>query len=122
MPLDALKPSELADALRTCFLSGRQIMVHGDPGIGKSQITRQVADQMFAEAYGYKVVDGHLCVINRKPLPPGKAAGSKWVPVPHGFKRPWFCEVRAAQIMDVDLRGIPGSNGNGKSTWLIPDW
>lgn len=86
-------------------------MVHGDPGIGKSQITMQVADLMFAEKYGYKVVnstlyDKDMIFVDGRPT-----------------SRPWFREFRTAQRDPVDLTGVPHvhKNGNGFETkWAVP--
>lgn len=88
-------------------------MIHGDPGIGKSQIAMQVADAMFAEVYGYKIVEGKLCEALKKGKP---------VPVSHEFQRPWFRDVRAAQLDAVDLRGLPTVNGDHRAHWAIPEW
>lgn len=107
----ALKPSELGAALQDCFQAGKAPMVHGDPGIGKSQIAMQVADLMFAEQYGYKIRDGKvydpqgLCIGNSPTL------------------RPWFREFRTAQRDPVDLTGVPHVEKNGKgyeTKWAVP--
>lgn len=111
-----LKPSKLQQALQICFAAKRAVMIHGDPGIGKSQVALQVADNMFAEAYGYKVVNGVLCE-NK-----GTTSKAKYVPVPYDFERPWFRDVRAAQLDAVDLRGLPTVNGDQRAHWAVPEW
>lgn len=114
-----LKPSKLENALRLCFSAGRAPMIHGDPGIGKSQITMQVADVMFAEKYGYTVVDGRLCEVHVHAKSSQKPA---YVPVGPEFQRPWLRDVRAAQLDAVDLRGLPTVNGNKRAHWATPEW
>jgi hypothetical protein len=111
---EALKPSELGNAMAICFQAGRAPMVHGDPGIGKSQIAQQTADLMFAEKYGYRVENGQLFQpvdqFKKKPV---------WEPVYSNFERPWFKDVRAALLDAVDVRGLPTVN-DGKVLWAIP--
>jgi len=104
---DALKPSELGMALKTLFAAHRAPMIHGDPGIGKSDITRSVADQMYAESYGCSVdASGDL----------HDAAGNPTT------DRPWFRDVRAALLDAVDLRGLPVVNGGGRAHWAQPEF
>ncbi len=104
---DSLKPSELGSALRTLFAAKRAPMIHGDPGIGKSQITQQVADEMFATKYGYSI-DAHGDLLD----PDGKETTN----------RPWFRDVRAALLDAVDLRGLPVVNGGGRAHWAQPEF
>ena len=114
----ALKPTELKEAFKTCIRAGRAPMVHGDPGIGKSQVAMQAADELFAEGYGYRIaVDGRL--MERKPNGTKKEQHWNWVPA--GFKRPWFIDVRAALLDAVDVRGLPVVT-DGKASWAIPDF
>jgi hypothetical protein len=117
---EALKPSELGNALKICFQAGRAPMVHGDPGIGKSQIAQQTADLMFADKYGYKVIDGvlHSAEYNIPATGPKKKVW-EYFPVPVNFERPWFKDVRAALLDAVDVRGLPTVN-EGKVLWAIP--
>jgi dynein-related subfamily AAA family protein len=117
-----LLPSELEAAMLGCFKAGRAPMVHGDPGIGKSKLTQKIADQMFAEKYGYRVLpNGTIEQKGPNPRKP-KSLETTWEPVPADFDRPWFRDIRAAQIADVDLRGLPTVNGDGRAHWAIPDW
>lgn len=81
-------------------------MLHGDPGIGKSQIVQQVADAMFMSVYGYKIVDGSLYDEHGKET----------------TIRPWFRDVRAALLDAVDLRGLPVIGKSGRAEWAIPDF
>lgn len=41
-----MKPSEVARAVRLCIDAGQPCIVWGGPGIGKSQVSKQVSDQM----------------------------------------------------------------------------
>jgi MoxR-like ATPase len=102
-----LKPSELSTALKTCFAAERAPMIHGIPGIGKSLITRQVADQMYAAAYGTTVEpNGDL----------RDTAGNLT------DERPWFRDIRAALLDAVDLRGLPAVNGDGRAHFAEPEF
>ena len=104
---DPIKPTDLAEALECLLKAGRRPLTHGDPGIGKSQITKQVADRMFAPLYGYTVTnDGRL-----KNAETGKFTS----------KRPWFLEIRTAQLDACDLRGLPIVNGDGRAHWAPPE-
>lgn len=89
-----LKPSELAQAVKICVAAGRVFMVHGSPGCGKSQIVGQVADEIFAPKY-----------------PEALALSSK----------PYFIDLRAAQLDAVDIRGVPAVV-KGKTIWAIPEF
>lgn len=103
--MEALKPSELALALGYTFAAKRSPMVHGDPGLGKSQIMRQVSDVMFAEKYGCKVKGGKLyqCrVVKGK-----KSDLIEWDLLSPEFERPWFRDFRVAMRDAVDLMGVP---------------
>lgn len=111
--LAPLKPRQIAEGITICVKAKRRFMLHGDPGIGKSQIVQQIADLLFAEVYGYKydaVLDLVLTAIK-----------GEWVPVPDGFKRPWFRDIRAALLDAVDLRGLPCEK-EGKTFWLTPEF
>ncbi len=107
----ALKPSELGTALLDCFQSARAPMVHGAPGIGKSQIVMQTADAMFSEKYGYKMKNGVVIDVTGLPLD-GRPSS-----------RPWFREFRTAQRDPVDLTGVPHVHKNGtgfETKWATP--
>ena len=102
-----LAPSELTAALVTCFKAGRCPMLHGDPGTGKSEMVQQVADSLFAEAYGYKLADGV----------PVSSTGEA---MKKSEVRPWFKGWRTATKDAVDLAGLPGIK-NGKTFWATPE-
>lgn len=74
-PLDGeiefLKPSELSDLLEMSILARRAVFVHGDPGLGKSEIIRQTVGRIkrklfetrltgrdLVDLYGLPAVDG----------------------------------------------------------------
>ena len=115
-----LTPSELHANLVTCIKARRAVMVHGDPGIGKSQIMQQVADALFADAYaekGYAYSDG---VVTQSVTQLGKKK-SVITTLGPSDPRPWFKDVRAALLDAVDLRGLPMVE-DGKAKWAIPDF
>ena len=69
-------------------------MLHGDSGIGKSAMTLQAADILFAETYGYKISSDYQ--VRDK-------AGN----VLRENERPWFVDFRTALHDGVDLTGVP---------------
>ena len=89
--IQALKPSDVIPWTEIMLKAGRRPMFHGDPGCGKSALMSQIADKMFADKY---------C---------GDEDG----------RRPWFIEIRAAQLDAVDLRGLPRVV-DGHTNWAIP--
>src|SRR5579859_908182 len=119
-----LKPSELALAIKTCFLAHRAPMLHGDPGVGKSDIVRQAADLMFAETYGYRVCQDYS--LEQRVVTPVKANGKvkqdevSWVPVPTNFQRPWFIDFRTALHDAVDITGVPYVTAEKMMEFAIP--
>src|SRR5271154_2550614 len=90
-----LKPSHLIKAVTVTLAAGRSALIHGDPGIGKSAMVRQIADAQFASAYGYSFDANGV-------LHDETGAVTNY--------RPWFRDVRAAQLDPTDLRGLPGLN------------
>lgn len=91
-------PSTLKDELRICIAAKRPALVWGEPGIGKSQIVRQLADELYADDY-----PTHASM-----------AGTM-----NGATPPWFLDMRLSQYSDVDLRGVP-SVENGRTVWNVP--
>lgn len=110
----ALKPSEIAEVLRITLLAHRAPILHGDPGIGKSDMNRQAADAIFADRYGYKMDNDYELLDKR-----GKR-------VPHGFVRPWFIDFRTALHDGVDLTGAPHivkrSDDGFTTAWATPEF
>lgn len=107
MALTALKPSEVIPAVACLFRAKRAPMLHGDPGIGKSQLIEQIADAMFAEKYWYQVRDGVVGKMVEQRVGKKKELEFTWEPVAADFKRPWFKDVRAALLDAVDINGLP---------------
>lgn len=89
-----LKPSESGDFVATCLKADQPFMMHGDPGVGKSQVAMQQADLAFAHAYGctvqsnFDVTDANGRVLR-------------------DHERPWFYDFRTALHDAVDLTGVP---------------
>jgi hypothetical protein len=78
----------------------------GAPGVGKSDIVRQVADTMYADEYGYTVnPDGTLTD------PDGNVTKD----------RPYLIDLRASLLDPVDLMGLPVPD-NGSAKWLRPSF
>lgn len=102
-----LKPSQLIKAVTVTLAAGRSALIHGDPGIGKSAMVRQIADAQFASAYGYSF-DLNGMLHNET------GAVTNY--------RPWFRDVRAAQLDPTDLRGLPGLNGDDFVHWKQPEF
>lgn len=108
-------PSQIFNDVTVCLQANQAPMLHGDPGIGKSQIVQQAADFLFAEKYGYKIdTQGRLIGQVSKDIPLPKKSHiiqfktvQEWTPVPTDFQRPWFVDFRAALRDSVDLMGIP---------------
>jgi hypothetical protein len=102
-----MKPSHLAQALVTMIQAREPVFIWGPPGIGKSQIVRQVSDSLYSADYGYTVdMEGNAFGLD----------GEKTA------TRPWLADIRAVLLDPVDLRGLPHVNGGGHATWAIPDF
>jgi hypothetical protein len=108
MACPTLKPSELKEVVNICVKARRRFMIHGDPGIGKSQVVEQVADGLFAELYGFSI-DKEGRVHDKG----GKYLASN--------RKPYFRDVRAATLDPVDLRGLPMVK-DGQTSWAAPDF
>jgi hypothetical protein len=100
-----MKPSELAQAIEACIEVKRPAMTWSGPGMGKSAITRQVADKVFGPALGYTVENGVLYDAKGRPT----------------TKRPYFIDLRLVLLDPVDLRGLP-SLKDGLTHWAYPDF
>jgi AAA domain (dynein-related subfamily) len=102
----AIPPSELRDSLLALARARRPGCTYGSPGIGKSEIHAQVADELFAAAYGY-TVDSN----GRLHDDTGQLTD----------ERPYLVDVRVALMDPVDLMGRPGVK-NGDSFYERPPW
>lgn len=119
MAVQSLIPSKVAAALAAAFKARRAVMVHGEPGIGKSEVVGQVADKLFAPAYGCKVQKDGTVTCDAESA---KKHGITTEPGGIVVEKPWLRDVRAALLDAVDLRGLPTVDGNGKAKWAVPDF
>jgi hypothetical protein len=87
-----MKPSNAKKALLSCIKANRPCFLWGPPGVGKSSLVAQVADEMF---------------------------GSPEAATP---ERPYLRDIRAVLLDPVDLRGLPSLNGDGHAHWAIPEF
>jgi MoxR-like ATPase len=112
-----MKASELREAILALAQARQPFFVWGDPGIGKSQIVEQVADELFAEEAGYSPSSNGI--LYKK----AKARKRYGLPGPNdltlGQPRPWLTDLRAVLLDPVDLMGIPVVN-NGTTRWAPP--
>lgn len=108
---EALYPSEIKIACKVAFRARRRPMVHGAPGIGKSQVMEQIADELFATKYGLRI-DPHGKVFD--------PTSGRYLST---YQKPYYLEIRTPQYDAVDLRGlcdISGSNDAKKTVWVRP--
>ena len=85
--------------------SKTNLFIWGPPGIGKSAIVRQFADDRCLPSYpGYKVKDG-IC----------------YDPEDNPCTRPWFVDLRLSQVDPVELAGVPYVTGN-RTCYAAPHW
>jgi hypothetical protein len=117
-----VKPSGMRRNVRLIVAAGLRPIIHGDPGIGKSEIMKQIADEQFAEIYGYRVFAGELQEKVVLKATKNAPATDHWQAVPYGFERPWFRDIRAALLDAVDLRGLPTVTPEGKVRWAVPEF
>jgi hypothetical protein len=96
-------------ALRNAIAARRTTMLHGDPGIGKTQMVWAQAAEAFAHVYGWKWTDGVL----------KDAKGKEY---PFGFPHcPWYREARTATMNPEDW-GLPRfDNATGRMSWAMSD-
>lgn len=105
-----MKPSDLYEALKVLIAARQPFHIWGDPGIGKSQVTMQAADAVFAKDYGYTAQPGGRC-INEK-------TGDVLEP---WHKRPWFIDFRACLREPTDMLGFPHINAKtGMTEYSTP--
>jgi hypothetical protein len=102
-----MKASSVAIALKNILQAGHPAFIWGKPGIGKSDVVRQVADDLFAEKYGFK--------IDKK----GRLHDKKGKFIKD---RPYLIDIRAVLLDPVDLRGIPSVNGDKLAHWCQPSF
>ena len=80
-------------AMRAAVLAKRPTFLWGHPGIGKSEMLRDLADELYASAYG--------CTVEPNGRVRDDATGQ------YTTRRPWFIDLRASTLDPVDVRGMP---------------
>ena len=91
-----LPPSGIKAALRLTLNARRVPCIYGSPGIGKSDVVRQLADELYAPAYGLDPA-----------APPAD--------------RPYLVDLRGSLLDPVDLMGLP-TVVDGRATFARPSW
>lgn len=102
-----MKPSLIKESLQRLISIKQPTFIWGQPGVGKSQIVKQIADEYFADSCGF-ISEGY----NLRDKKTGQFTN----------KRPYLQDVRAVLLDPVDLRGIPRINGDGTAHWCPPDF
>jgi hypothetical protein len=105
-----LTPNTTVEFIKLCIAADTPACISGLPGIGKSAIAMQMADHLYASFYPeFEMVE------------PGTLGGA----IRHVASgritmiRPWFVDLRLAQLDPVDLRGMPDVV-NGATIWRRP--
>jgi len=101
-----MKLSEAKEALRQCRAANRPAFLLGPPGVGKSAIAMQLADELFAEKYGFQVEGTKL-----RDKKTGRYAN----------KRPYFRDERMLQRDPVEVAGLFRIDGD-TTTRTRPDF
>jgi len=91
-----LKPREASEFIGHCIATRQAFMIHGDPGIGKTEVVMQDADRAFAKAYGCIIQDSGDVID-----PKGKYTASPG-DVMKPNERPWFFDFRVSLHDSVD--------------------
>lgn len=101
-----LTPSKMSAALDVVIRASRPACIYGGVGIGKSETVAQVADRLFAAAYGY-TVDSN-----------GRLHDDQGQ---YTDDRPYLVDIRVALMDPIDLMGMPGVT-DGVATFTRPRW
>ena len=117
-----VKTSSYADLIRRCYTIKSPLYVYGGPGIGKSEIPRQVFSEL-AKDLGTHTLQGEVDVLGTElkkgQKPTDKVKGKiflqwnhltidqKMVCIGNPDDYFIFCDQRVAQMDTTDLRGIP---------------
>ena len=91
---------QLKQLLKVYLKKGVPPMVHGPPGIGKSDSVR-VACREYAKQLGLEFEEG--------------------IPSEENVNKFVLCDQRVSQMDPSDLRGIPWRDGD-RTRWLAPNW
>ena len=100
-----MKASLLKESLEIAIRAKRPAMIWSSPGMGKSQIVKQVADKLYAKKFNIEF---------DKFGKPRNAKTGKYC------ERPYFIDVRASLLDPVDLRGIPRIDEDNVTRWCRP--
>lgn len=100
-----MKPSHVAEALKTLVLINQPVFVWGPPGVGKSQVVQQTAQTLTYDA------------IETKLKKSAKALSKKLSPLHYDLR-----DIRAVLLDPVDLRGLPTINGDNRAHWCPPEF
>lgn len=103
---DTITPTRAARMVRALRAAGRPAYLWGQPGIGKSESMRDLADSLFAAMHNLTVLAGGRLKDN--------ATGRETT------LRPYFKDVRASTLDPVDLRGLPRVAPDGKHAEFLP--
>lgn len=96
-----LSPAQAEIAIMTCLDQNQPVFLDGGPGVGKSELYAQIADNLFAKKYGY--TRDHFTLLD----PDGNPTKN----------RPYFRDIRAALHDPVDFTGLPHLDKNGKMSF-----
>lgn len=97
-----MKSTDIKTAVKACRMVNQPVFIQGSPGIGKSEMIRQLADEIFGGE--------HIDKQGRYHGPAGQFS-----------TRPYLIDIRVSQLDPVDLRGLP-SIVDGKTIWNTPDF
>jgi hypothetical protein len=107
-----MKPSLVKEALKSCILSGVSTFIWGPPGVGKSDIVRQVAEEI---GYGLRDVRASLLdPVDLRGLPSIVDGMTKWCP-------PVFLPTKGKHVVFLDeLNAAPALVQAGCYQLVIP--
>lgn len=92
--------SQLKNLIGVYLRKGMPYMIHGAPGIGKSDSVKQACKE-YADELKIEYEEGV----------PSDANAVKYV----------LCDQRASQMDPSDVRGVPWREGD-RTKWLVPNW
>lgn len=101
-----LKPSGLKLSVLALLKARKPVCIWGPPGIGKSQMVRQVANSLYAADYGYTLDAA------------GNAYDQAGTPT---ADLPWLRDIRASLLDPAELMGLPHIV-DGEARYARPSW